>query len=61
MSKIGNYLKEVRAEMAHVSFPTRRQTMLFTAVVVVISICVALYLGFADYIVHIILANFFKK
>jgi preprotein translocase subunit SecE len=60
MSKVTNYLKEVRAEMAHVSFPTRKQAMLFTIVVIAISLGMAFYLGLADYIFRIALSNFFK-
>lgn len=60
MSKIGNYLKEVRSEMAHVSFPTRNKTMLFTAVVIVISLGMAAYLGLVDYVFRIILGGIFK-
>jgi len=60
MSKITDYLKDVKAEMAHVSFPTRKQTMLFTGVVIVISLGAALYLGLADYVLRLGLGNFFK-
>lgn len=44
------YLKDVRAEMRHVSWPTRRQTVLYTAVVVAISLATAVYLGLLDYV-----------
>ncbi|HEY4512666.1 MAG TPA: preprotein translocase subunit SecE [Candidatus Paceibacterota bacterium] len=60
MSKIGNYLKEVKAEMAHVSWPTRKQTILFTGVVIALSLGMAIYLGLVDYIFNLALGNFFK-
>lgn len=60
MSKVTNYLKEVKAEMAHVSFPTRAQAMMFTTVVIILSLTVAVYLGLADYLFRIVLGNFFK-
>lgn len=60
MSKVTNYLKEVKAEMAHVSFPTRKQAMMFTSVVIVLSFAVAIYLGLVDYLFRIVLGNFFK-
>lgn len=44
------YLKEVRAEMKHVSWPTRRQTITYTLVVIAISLATAVYLGVFDYL-----------
>ena len=45
-----NYVKETRAELKHVSWPTRRQAIIFTIIVIIISLGLALYLGFFDYI-----------
>ena len=45
-----NYFKEVRSEMRHVSWPTRRQTIVYTAVVIGVSIATATYLGLWDYL-----------
>ncbi len=45
-----NYFKEVRAEMKHVSWPTRQQTIIYTIVVVAVSLATAIYLGAWDYI-----------
>lgn len=44
------YLKDTRGELHHVAWPTRVQTIVFTILVVVISILTALYLGFFDYV-----------
>jgi len=44
------YLKDVRGEMRHVSWPTRRQGVIYTALVIGISLAVALYLGGLDYL-----------
>jgi len=44
------YLKDVRAEMRHVSWPTRRQTIMYTIVVIAISLAAAVYLGIFDYL-----------
>jgi len=44
-----NYIKEVRAEMKHVSWPTRNQAVVYTIVVVAVSIVTAAYLGLWDY------------
>ena len=45
-----DYIKETRVEMKHVTWPSRRQAIAFTAVVILISIGVALYLGFFDFL-----------
>lgn len=45
-----NYFKEVRAEMRHVSWPTRQQAVVYTIVVIVVSLATAVYLGLLDYI-----------
>jgi preprotein translocase subunit SecE len=50
MSKLSNYITETRGEMKHVTWPTRRQALAYTAVVILISIFVALFLGLFDYI-----------
>ena len=44
------YLKEVRAELRHVSWPTRAQTIMYTLVVIAISLAAAVYLGLFDYL-----------
>ena len=44
------YLKDTRGELNHVAWPTRTQTVVFTVLVILISIAVALYLGFFDYV-----------
>ncbi len=44
------YFKDVRGEMRHVSWPTRRQGLTYTALVVGISLGIALYLGALDFI-----------
>ena len=50
MSKITQYIRETRGEMKHVSWPTRKQALINTALVILISIVVALLLGFFDFI-----------
>ena len=44
------YLKDTRGELHHVAWPTRAQTIVYTALVMVLSIVVALYLGLFDYL-----------
>jgi preprotein translocase SecE subunit len=50
MSQLSNYIQETRAEFKHVNWPTRRQTIVFTVLVVVISGVIAYLLGFFDYL-----------
>lgn len=45
-----NYLKDVRSELNHVSWPSRRITIMYTIVVVAVSVATAVYLGALDYI-----------
>jgi preprotein translocase subunit SecE len=46
---ITNYFRDVRAEMKHVSWPSRRLTIVYTIVVALVSIATAVYLGLLDY------------
>jgi preprotein translocase subunit SecE len=55
---VTSYFKEVRAEMKHVSWPTRRLTVVYTAVVIGVSLAVAVYLGLLDYIFTAIIQKF---
>lgn len=57
MSRLTDYIMETREEMKHVSWPTKNQTILFTILVVVISLVVSAYLGLFDYLFQIVLKN----
>ena len=48
--KITEYIKETRAELKHVTWPTRKQAIIYTIVVIVISLFTAFYLGAFDYV-----------
>ncbi len=56
--KLINYLKDTRSEMRHVSWPTRKQTIQFTMLVVVISIVTTILLGSADSLFAYLLEEF---
>ena len=49
------YIREVRAELSHVSWPTPRQAVLYTVLVVIISIVVSAYLGLLDFVFEFLL------
>ncbi len=43
------YIKDTKGEMRHVSWPTKNQAIAYTLLVILISVCVALFLGLADF------------
>jgi preprotein translocase subunit SecE len=47
---LGNYIRETRGELKHVSWPTRSQALAFTVIVIIISLGLAIFLGVFDYI-----------
>ncbi len=61
MDKIITFLKEVRVELAKVSWPTRSQTVLYTLVVIGISLFVAVFLGLLDFGYKTIIDKFLLK
>ncbi|MEX2014030.1 MAG: preprotein translocase subunit SecE [Parcubacteria group bacterium] len=58
MNRLINYIKDTRGELQHVSWPTRRQAVIFTVVVVIISVLVSIFLGFLDYVFSLVLQKF---
>jgi len=42
------YLKDTKGELKHVSWPTRRQVVYFTILVIVLSLLTAVFLGVFD-------------
>ena len=50
MDRLANYVRDTIAEMAHVSWPTRKQAVIYTILVVAISGLVALFTAGFDYI-----------
>lgn len=50
MAGLNQYLRDTRAELRHVAWPTRTQTVVYAALVAVLSIVVAIYLGVFDFL-----------
>jgi preprotein translocase SecE subunit len=50
MTRLGNYIRDTIAEMKHVSWPTQSQAIIYTVLVVVISVVVAIMLSSFDYV-----------
>lgn len=49
MSKLTDYLKGAREELAKVVWPSRKVTANHTLVVIIISVAIAFFLGAVDY------------
>ena len=43
------YIKDTKGEMRHVSWPSKKQAISYTALVILVSVLVALFLGLADF------------
>ncbi len=57
MKPLVEYIKAVRGEMTHVTWPTTSQSIAYTALVIGISVFVAFLLGGFDFIFTSILAK----
>lgn len=60
MEKLLGFVRESRAEVKRVTWPTRRQLWYMTAVVVVVTIVVAAYLGLCDAILTAIISRIIR-
>ena len=58
--RLQDFLKDVQAEMKKVSWPSRKDTVASTAVVIVTVILIALFLGFIDLILSKVVGGFLK-
>ena len=58
MTRFINYIRDTRGELRHVAWPTRRQAIIYTIIVIVISVVTSAYLGFFDYLFSLILQKF---
>ncbi|OGN07871.1 MAG: preprotein translocase subunit SecE [Candidatus Yanofskybacteria bacterium RIFCSPHIGHO2_01_FULL_45_42] len=61
MEKLITFLKEVKIELAKVSWPNRKQTVQYTLVVIGISLFIAFYLGALDAVFGYILQKFLLR
>ena len=55
---VTDYLRDVRGELRHVSWPSRKQTINYTIIVLIISIVTGLFLGFLDFVFSTVLKHF---
>ncbi|OGZ04439.1 MAG: preprotein translocase subunit SecE [Candidatus Lloydbacteria bacterium RIFCSPHIGHO2_01_FULL_41_20] len=56
-----DYLRETKGELKHVSWPTQRQTIVYTIIVIIISVVVAYFLGLFDYVFKVFLEELILK
>ncbi|MGB9743154.1 MAG: preprotein translocase subunit SecE [Minisyncoccales bacterium] len=56
--KIASFFKEVKIEIKKVNWPTKRETIRYTLIVLTIAFFVALYLGLLDLIFTTLLKKF---
>lgn len=61
MNKIIAFLKEAKAELLKVNWPSRVQARNYTLIVIGISIAVAIFLGSLDYVFGYIIKTFVIK
>lgn len=61
MQKIINFFQEAKVELLRVNWPTKKQTINYTALVIIVSIVVAIFLGGLDYIFAYILKTLIIK
>ncbi|HHE67501.1 MAG TPA: preprotein translocase subunit SecE [Candidatus Parcubacteria bacterium] len=57
-SRIIPFLKEVKMEIKKVNWPTRQETIKYTLIVIGVSLGVAFYLGFLDFIFTFLINKF---
>ena len=50
IQRLTDYLKSARLEVKNVNWPTRRETVRFTVLVIGISLAIAAYLGALDFV-----------
>lgn len=61
MSNITQFLREARAELLKVNWPTKPQIINYTLAIILISIVLAIFLGGLDYFFSYILKTFIIK
>lgn len=61
MKKVIQFIKEAKAELYKVNWPTRRQATKYTMLVIGMSLAVAAFLGGLDYVFGAFVRNFLIK
>lgn len=61
LKKITTFFQEAKAELFKVNWPTKKQTINYTILVIAISLAMAVFLGGLDYIFGYLLKLFIVK
>lgn len=61
LNKIFTFIKEAKAELGKVNWPSRRKTLNYTLIVIGVSLAVAAFLGGLDYVFSTLMKNFVIK
>lgn len=61
MKKIFDFIIEAKAELLKVNWPTKKQTLNYTLIIIAVSVVISLFLGSLDYLFGGILKNFIIK
>lgn len=59
-NKISNYIRESIAELKKVTWPTKKQTVNYTLLIIGISLVVAFFIGVVDYILTLSVEQIIK-
>jgi len=52
LTKVREYFASVRAEVARVSWPSRREVVTFTVLVILLTLALGIYLGVVDLVLQ---------
>jgi preprotein translocase subunit SecE len=55
--KAVQFFHDVRSELRKVTFPSRKETLASTAVVIVVVFLIATYLGFVDFVLSMVVTR----
>ena len=58
VTKVVTFLKEARQELLRVNWPSRKETVRLTSIVIGLSLACAVFLGAVDFALTVILKNF---
>jgi len=61
LNKLINYIKETRVEMSSVNWPTKKQTINYTLLVICVSVGIAIFLGAFDMLFAYLLKTYILK
>ncbi|MDP3957052.1 MAG: preprotein translocase subunit SecE [bacterium] len=61
MNKLFSFLMEAKAELARVNWPTKKQIIRYTVLVIIISLVVALFLGSLDFVFSSLVEKYLIK